>query len=253
MLDRTTESAARTPRPKAPSAAAAALGAKRRVGLRRMCALGLAILRFAKLLEPHPPHRFPQSRRPGRAGHRRALSLAVPRRPDRCAGAKPAGAGRDHCRRDRRVRRPSKPTPSRSIPSGCSNCRPAKATARPTKRCPASNFPINPERVAPVLRRLVSPTKTRARIYDRDGVLILDSRNLYGRGDVLRFDLPPPNAERARLHGARVYRVAALVRARRSARSTTSSARKTARVIRKSRRRLTARTRAWCASTNAAK
>ena len=56
-------------------------------------------------------------------------------------------------------------------------------------------FPINPERVAPVLRRLVSPTKTRARIYDRDGVLILDSRNLYGRGDVLRFDLPAPDAE----------------------------------------------------------
>ena len=57
-------------------------------------------------------------------------------------------------------------------------------------------FPINPERVAPVLRRLVSPTKTRARIYDRDGVLILDSRSLYGRGDVLRFDLPPPAAEK---------------------------------------------------------
>jgi two-component system, OmpR family, sensor histidine kinase ChvG len=50
-------------------------------------------------------------------------------------------------------------------------------------------FPINPERIAPVLRRLVSPTNTRARIYDRDGGLILDSRNLY---DVLRFDLPPP-------------------------------------------------------------
>jgi two-component system sensor histidine kinase ChvG len=57
-------------------------------------------------------------------------------------------------------------------------------------------FPINPERVAPVLRRLVSPTKTRARIYDRDGVLILDSRNLYGRGDVIRFDLPDPTAEK---------------------------------------------------------
>jgi two-component system sensor histidine kinase ChvG len=57
-------------------------------------------------------------------------------------------------------------------------------------------FPINPERIAPLLRRLVSPTKTRARIYDRDGVLILDSRNLYGRGDVLRFDLPPPTAEK---------------------------------------------------------
>jgi two-component system sensor histidine kinase ChvG len=55
------------------------------------------------------------------------------------------------------------------------------------------DFPINPERVAPVLRRLVSPTNTRARIYDRDGGLILDSRNLY---DVLRFDLPPPMAEK---------------------------------------------------------
>jgi two-component system sensor histidine kinase ChvG len=54
------------------------------------------------------------------------------------------------------------------------------------------DFPINPERVAPVLRRLISPTKTRARIYDRDGVLLLDSRSLYGRGDVLRFELPAP-------------------------------------------------------------
>jgi two-component system sensor histidine kinase ChvG len=51
------------------------------------------------------------------------------------------------------------------------------------------DFPINPERVAPVLRRLVSPTNTRARIYDREGGLILDSRNLI---DVMRFDLPPP-------------------------------------------------------------
>ena len=58
------------------------------------------------------------------------------------------------------------------------------------------DFPINPERVAPVLRRLISPTKTRARIYDRDGVLTLDSRNLYGRGDVLRFELPAPTADK---------------------------------------------------------
>jgi len=58
------------------------------------------------------------------------------------------------------------------------------------------DFPINPERVAPVLRRLISPTKTRARIYDRDGVLILDSRSLYGRGDVMRFELPPPTTEK---------------------------------------------------------
>ena len=47
-----------------------------------------------------------------------------------------------------------------------------------------------------MLRRLISPTKTRARIYDRDGVLILDSRSLYGRGDVLRFELPPPSTEK---------------------------------------------------------
>ena len=54
------------------------------------------------------------------------------------------------------------------------------------------NFPISPERVAPILRRLISPTNTRARIYDRDGVLILDSRHLYSRGQILRFDLPQP-------------------------------------------------------------
>ena len=58
------------------------------------------------------------------------------------------------------------------------------------------DFPINPERVAPVLRRLISPTKTRARIYGGDGAMILDSRSLYGRGDVLRFELPPPSTEK---------------------------------------------------------
>src|SRR5205807_645582 len=35
------------------------------------------------------------------------------------------------------------------------------------------DFPINPERVAPVLRTLISPTKTRARIYDPRGGLIV--------------------------------------------------------------------------------
>jgi two-component system, OmpR family, sensor histidine kinase ChvG len=59
-----------------------------------------------------------------------------------------------------------------------------------------SDFPINPERVAPILRRLISPTKTRARIYDRDGGLIIDSRNLFGRGDVLRIELPPPSSDK---------------------------------------------------------
>jgi two-component system, OmpR family, sensor histidine kinase ChvG len=52
-------------------------------------------------------------------------------------------------------------------------------------------FSINPERVAPLLRRLVTPTKTRARIFDRDGLLLLDSRSFYSRGDILRMELPP--------------------------------------------------------------
>ncbi|MCP8895809.1 sensor histidine kinase [Shinella daejeonensis] len=56
-------------------------------------------------------------------------------------------------------------------------------------------FPINPERVAPVLRRLISPTRTRARIYDTDANLLLDSRHLYTQGQVLRFDLPPVATE----------------------------------------------------------
>ncbi|MCG6122600.1 MAG: stimulus-sensing domain-containing protein [Microvirga sp.] len=52
-------------------------------------------------------------------------------------------------------------------------------------------FSINPERVAPLLRRLITPTGTRARVYDREAMLILDSRALYSRGNILRLDLPP--------------------------------------------------------------
>jgi two-component system sensor histidine kinase ChvG len=55
------------------------------------------------------------------------------------------------------------------------------------------DFPVNPERVGPVLRRLISPTKTRARIYDPQGMLILDSRQLYSQ--VMRYDLSAPTAE----------------------------------------------------------
>src|SRR5688572_25528895 len=63
-------------------------------------------------------------------------------------------------------------------------------------------FPINLERVAPVLRRLVQPTRTQARIYDREGALQIDSRNLYGRGDVLRFDIIPPDDRPTRMERA---------------------------------------------------
>lgn len=57
-------------------------------------------------------------------------------------------------------------------------------------------FSINPERAAPELRDLIKPTKTRARIYDRGGALILDSESLYSRGQILRYDLLPPGGRK---------------------------------------------------------
>lgn len=58
------------------------------------------------------------------------------------------------------------------------------------------DFLINPEQVAPILRRLISPTRTRARIYDRDGFLILDSRHIFTRGQILSYELPPPVSDK---------------------------------------------------------
>src|SRR5665213_2160013 len=58
-----------------------------------------------------------------------------------------------------------------------------------------TEFSINPEKVAPVLRRLITPTHTRARIYDRDGTLIVDSLHLDAGNQILAYDLPPPDSE----------------------------------------------------------
>jgi two-component system, OmpR family, sensor histidine kinase ChvG len=63
-------------------------------------------------------------------------------------------------------------------------------TATPLNDEDAIQFSINPERVGPVLHRLVTPTHTRARIYDSDGRLLLDSRSLSAHGAVVRSDLP---------------------------------------------------------------
>jgi two-component system sensor histidine kinase ChvG len=60
---------------------------------------------------------------------------------------------------------------------------------------PSLEFPINPERVAPLLRNLITPTRTRARIYDQQGLLILDSTNLYARGEVLRMITRPEDKQ----------------------------------------------------------
>ncbi len=61
-------------------------------------------------------------------------------------------------------------------------------------------FPINPVKIAPVLRHLILPTGTRARIYDDTGSLILDSRDLYSRGEILRYDLPAVTDTQVRWH-----------------------------------------------------
>jgi two-component system sensor histidine kinase ChvG len=72
---------------------------------------------------------------------------------------------------------------------------PGESTAPSPSDEDAIQFSINPERIGPVLHRLVTPTHTRARIYDRDGRLLLDSRSLTMRGAVIRSDLPE-SAER---------------------------------------------------------
>ncbi|MHA1522825.1 MAG: stimulus-sensing domain-containing protein [Alphaproteobacteria bacterium] len=61
----------------------------------------------------------------------------------------------------------------------------------PTEQYGSLEFPINPERAAPILRDLVSPTRTRAHLYDRAGKLIIDSRNLFASGQIISFELPP--------------------------------------------------------------
>jgi two-component system sensor histidine kinase ChvG len=52
-------------------------------------------------------------------------------------------------------------------------------------------LPIIPENAAPILRRLVLPTQTRARLYDKDGWLVLDSRQLTASSQIVAFELPP--------------------------------------------------------------
>ena len=56
---------------------------------------------------------------------------------------------------------------------------------------PSLEFSINPDRIGPLLHRLVSPTRTRARVYDRDGYMLLDSRSLTSRSLIVPSDLPP--------------------------------------------------------------
>jgi two-component system, OmpR family, sensor histidine kinase ChvG len=56
------------------------------------------------------------------------------------------------------------------------------------------DFPINPETTGPVLRRLLANSTIRGRIIDPDGNLVIDSRFLYGGGDIIQTDLQSRDA-----------------------------------------------------------
>jgi two-component system sensor histidine kinase ChvG len=76
---------------------------------------------------------------------------------------------------------------------------PGQSTGATDEDASSLQFSINPEKIGPVLRQIVSPTRTRARIFDSEGELLLDSRSLSLHGNILRSDLPPPDPGEATL------------------------------------------------------
>ena len=53
-----------------------------------------------------------------------------------------------------------------------------------------------PDLARQMMRRLVEPTRTRARLFDIKGDMIADSRVLRGPGDAVQvLELPPPDSE----------------------------------------------------------
>ena len=113
----------------------------------------------------------------GLAGRRQA------RQPDR--------AGRDHRAGDRRQRDAGRASASCSIPTSL----PERETSLVPFRddgFAALSFSIGPEKVTPILRRLIQPD-IRARVYDRDGRLIVDSQAISCRSASFK----PPAASKA--------------------------------------------------------
>ena len=68
-------------------------------------------------------------------------------------------------------------------------------TAPDSEQNSSLDFPIDPEAAGPVLKRLLANTTVRARIIDKDGNMVVDSRFLYSRGDIVQAELPPINGE----------------------------------------------------------
>ena len=112
---------------------------------------------------------------PDRSRHpagRHPLPRPVPRLADRCQARRPEGAGRDHRRRHRRQRNASCESTGRIVldPDRLPERR-GRQQPFPDDGLAALELSIQPERVTPILRTLIQPTNTRARVYGRDGTL----------------------------------------------------------------------------------
>jgi len=56
----------------------------------------------------------------------------------------------------------------------------------------ARQAPIDPARAEAILRRLVLPTDARARLYNTNGVIVVDSQFIDAGRNVITYELPPP-------------------------------------------------------------
>lgn len=68
----------------------------------------------------------------------------------------------------------------------------SRANLPPQDSDEEANQSIDVAAATPILRRLITPTQTRARLYDATGQLLLDSRSLSTREQILTYELPPP-------------------------------------------------------------
>jgi len=73
----------------------------------------------------------------------------------------------------------------------------AASFSGPESDLSAMAFKIDPEQIAPLLRSMVEPTGARARVYDSEGNLLVDSQGFYAHGQIMRFDLPPVEPDQA--------------------------------------------------------
>ena len=167
---RRTRRSAAIARRRAPRRRGAARRAAAGIAARRGCARSARARAAARLLEPDAPHRRAQPRRPRRAARSasststssaqglieaRVQSLLT--QGEIIAGAIAASATVE--------------TDTITIDPDKLLQHAGRRELGARRRCLSPlEFSINPERVAPLLRRLVTPTRTRARIYDRDGV-----------------------------------------------------------------------------------